>query len=104
MQRPAPKKRQPQEPAEKVDYVTEMLVLDFLGGESLIGKDRDLREGGRFLLMDPAGNLVMQDELDDNEEWVVYNPPKVEKQPATAEGLEGIGGEFGGAMPGGAMP
>jgi hypothetical protein len=46
----------------------------------------------------------MQDELDDNEEWVVYNPPKVEKQPAKAEGLEGVGGEFGGAMPGGAMP
>ena len=104
MQRPAAKKRQPQEPAEKVDYVTEMLVLDFLGGESLIGKDRDLKEGGRFLLMDPAGNLVMQDELDDHEEWVVYNPPEVEKPPARAEGFEGIGGEMGGAMPGGAMP
>lgn len=104
LQRPAPKKRQPQEPAEKVDYVTEMLVLDFLGGESLIGKDRDAKAEGRFLLMDPAGNLVMQDELDDNEEWVVYNPPKVEKQPAQAEGLEKAGGEFGGAMPGGAMP
>jgi hypothetical protein len=105
VQRPAPKNRQPQEPAEKIDYVTEMLVLDFLGGESLIGKDRDAKAEGRFLLMDPAGNLVMQDELDDNEEWVVYNPPKVEKQPAgMPEGYKELGGEFGGAMPGGAMP
>lgn len=91
--RPAAKKRQPQEPAEKIDYVTEMLVLDFLGGESLLGKDRDLKEPGRFLLMDPAGNLVMQDELDDNEEWIVYNPPKVEKPPVPPEGYEGMGME-----------
>lgn len=90
--RPAAKKK-PQEPAEKIDYVSEMMVLDFLGGETLLGKDRDLKEGGRFLLMDPAGNLLMQDELDDNEDWVVYNPPKVAAPPVPPPGMEGSSAE-----------
>ncbi len=77
---PRAKKPEKEEPPKKVSYVTEMLVLDFDGGDLLPGTDRNLKAPGRILLMDPAGNLVLDDELTDQEEWVKFFPPEVKKK------------------------
>ncbi len=86
--------REPKEEPETVDYVTEMLVLDFLGGALLPGSDRNMKEPGRILMMDPAGNLIVQQELTDQEEYVEFFPPEVKKKKVEAEG--GYGEEMGG--------
>jgi len=77
---PKAKKRQPKEEVEMIDYVTEMLVLDFQGGSPLPGIDR-LKAPGRTLLMDPAGNLILKDELENQEEWIEFFPPEEKKKP-----------------------
>ncbi len=75
------RRRNRQEPEEVkvVDYITEMLLLDFEGGGLLPGTDRSLKAPGRMLLMDPAGNLVIQDDLTNQEEWIEFFPPEVKK-------------------------
>ena len=75
------RRRNRQEPEEVkvVDYITEMLVLDFEGGGQFPGTDRSLKGPGRMLLMDPAGNLVIQDDLVNQEEWIEFFPPEVKK-------------------------
>lgn len=73
--------REPKEEPKTVDYVTEMLVLDFLGGSTLPGTDRNLKMPGRVLLMDPEGNLVLREELEDQEEFVEFFPPEEKKKP-----------------------
>lgn len=47
-----------------VDYLTDTLVLDMHGGETIRGKDR-LKRPGAILLLDPDGALVVRHELDD---------------------------------------
>ena len=47
-----------------VDYLTDTLVLDMHGGETIPGKDR-LKRPGAILLFDPDGALVVRHELDD---------------------------------------
>jgi len=47
-----------------VDYLTDTLVLDMRGGETIPGKDR-LKRPGAILLLDPDGALVVRHELDD---------------------------------------
>ncbi len=51
-----------------VDYVTEAVVLDMQGGNRLPGADR-LSVPGEILLLDPDGNLVVRNELDDSDEY-----------------------------------
>ncbi len=99
---PAKKKKKTDEEIRTVDYVTEMLVLDFDGGGSLPGPDRNLKGPGRVLLMDPAGNLVLQDELLNQEEWFGFFPPEVKKKKPDKDPMgEGMyGEEYGSEMMG----
>ncbi len=91
-----PKKQEKKEEVKSVDYVTEMLVLDLDGGDSFPGTDRNLKGPGRALLMDPAGNLVLQQELIDQEEWIEFFPPEVKKKEVESPyGMEGSGGYMG---------
>ena len=91
------RKREPEEPAEMVNFVTEMLILDFLGGSTLPGTDRNLKEPGRILMMDGVGNLVLQKELEDQEEYIEFFPPEVKKKP---EAESPYGDEYGEMMMG----
>lgn len=93
------RRRDPKEPPKTVDYVTEMLVLDFLGGALLPGTDRNMKEPGRILLMDPAGNLILQEELADQEEYVEFFPPEVKKKKkAETDNPYGDDGGYGSMM------
>ncbi len=92
------RRRDAPEVIKTVDYVTQMLVLDMSGGASLPGPDRNLRVPGRVLLMDMAGNLVLQNELANQEEWVEFFPPKVKEKDVKDDpygGMEGSGGGSG---------
>ncbi|MFC1596932.1 hypothetical protein ACFL5Q_03195 [Planctomycetota bacterium] len=78
--RPAAKRGDDDEEAEEISHATGMLLLDMVGGERLHGTDRSLVEPGTLLLLDPDGNLMIHDELDDQEEFLVYHVPE-EKKP-----------------------
>jgi hypothetical protein len=69
------------EEAEEISHATGMLLLDMVGGKRLHGIDRSLVEPGSLLLLDPDGNLMIHDELDDEEEFLVYHVPE-EKKPS----------------------
>lgn len=84
-EQPRERRRQPKEEVKTVDYVTEMLVLDFEGGAPLPGIDR-LKAPGRTLLMDPAGNLILKDELENQEEWIGFFPPEEKKKKPEQQG------------------
>lgn len=90
-------RREEPEEVKVVDYITEMLVLDFEGGGLLPGTDRSLKEPGRVLLMDPAGNLVIEDDLTDQEEWVKFFPPEVKKDKKKTNEMDPYGEEMYGA-------
>jgi hypothetical protein len=47
------------------DFVTGLTLLDFRGGEQLDSKNRDLTGPTAALMMDGAGRIFLQDELDD---------------------------------------
>lgn len=89
------RKKEPKEEPKTVDYITEMLVLDFLGGSTLPGTDRNLKEPGRILLMDSAGNLLLHEELEDQEQFVGFFPPEVKKK---EEPENPYGDEYGSYM------
>jgi len=91
-----------QEP--EFDFHTGVTILDFVGGEQLSGrKNKDLTAPTRAILMDPAGRLTLQSELDD------YEPVAEFKQileqgtgdrrgrQRGREGMEGLG-EFEGGL------
>ncbi len=59
-----------------VDYKTDVVLLDFSGGNVLPGKDRELFEPQSVLLADQAGNLIVREELDDQPEHDRVAPPK----------------------------
>ena len=64
---------------EKVDFKTECLVLDMRGGERLAGKNRDLNAPGEILLLDPDGNLVIRNDVEDFDQYLKQKyPPKRE--------------------------
>jgi len=82
-------------PPAKIDYMTELLVLDIRGGQRLPGRNRDLHEPGEILLLDPDGGLVVHRDVDDQAEY--------EKQKTRpAPGMMGMPGGIGG--PGGPGP
>ena len=92
---PAGRRRQPQPaapPTEKIDYVTEMLVLDMRGGDKLPGRN-DLTSPGEFLLLDPDGNLEVRDASDDREERLD------QKDPTRRQATRGRMGPGGGMIP-----
>lgn len=49
------------------DFRTGITVIDFRGGERLSTRNRDLTVPARAVLMDPAGRLFLQSELEDRE-------------------------------------
>lgn len=83
--KPAKKTRKPKPAAEdkgeKVDYLTDTILLDMIGGGKLPGRDRTT-EPGRYLVLDPDGNLVILNELDYEQEYKDLNEPKAKPVPA----------------------
>jgi hypothetical protein len=55
----------PQAGSKKVDYLTEVVVLDVAGGGRLPQQKGDLTECASVLLLDPDGKLVVREEIDD---------------------------------------
>jgi hypothetical protein len=53
----------------KVDYITQAIVVDYRGGERLRDRKAGLNSMGELLLVDPDGNLVMRNEVEDGVEW-----------------------------------
>ena len=104
---------------EKVDFVTNTVLLDMRGGDRLPGKDRELKTPGEMLLLDPDGILVVRNELDDLVEVetriATITPQEGPQRDFSPEGMEllgppGIdpmgpgGGPADGARPGGRKP
>ena len=89
----------PDQDSEKFSMRTGITLLDFHGGERLSSKNRDLLAPTRALLMDPAGKLFVQSELDD-EEGVAEYSAALQQDPKDRRGGRGQGGyggdEFGG--------
>ncbi len=73
---------EPEEP-EKIDFVTEMLVLDLTGGNRLPGRDRSMTEPGRILVMEYDGTLAVLSEAKDKKE---YERRTVDPEPTEPEG------------------
>jgi hypothetical protein len=69
------------EEAETINHATGLVVLDMVGGGRLHRSDRSLTEPASLLLLDPDGNLLVQDELGDAEEFAVFHVPEEPKQP-----------------------
>lgn len=70
-------------PPQKIDYKTEMIVLDLRGGERL-GRNR-LTAPGEILLLDPDGNLEVRGEAEDRKARLA------QKNPTTVPGMMGPG-------------
>lgn len=81
----------PEEP-EKIDFVTEMLVLDLTGGNRLPGRDRSMTEPGRILIMDHEGGLAVLSEAKDKKE---YDRRTSEPEPSGMEEMPGTMPEEG---------
>jgi len=77
-------------PERKVNYITNALLLDVMGGGRLPGKDRSLVEPGSILLLDAEGKLVVRNELDDLPEYQLHKPPET-KEVATVGQPKGRG-------------
>ena len=75
------------------NFLTGITVLDFTGGEKL-GKSKDLLAPSRALLMDAAGHLFVQDEMEDMETVTEYQ--SIVEAGENTRGRGGRGG-FGGA-------
>jgi len=89
------------EEPEKITHATGMLLLDIAGGERLHRTDRTLTEPGALLLLDPDGNLVVSDELDDEEEFLAFHVPEEQKRPRKPKRPPtGVMGEEGGSAAG----
>lgn len=81
---PRQRRREPKKddgPKETINYRTGQVVLDLSGGDNLPGRDRDLTEPGKLLLLDADGNLVVRNELLDMEEYKRYDKPEEKKKP-----------------------
>ena len=96
----APGAQAGRQPTEKVDYVTEMLVLDLKGGERLPGRNKDLTEPATMLLFSPNGNLMVRSSVKDSEELEELKNPKAGGM--MRGGMPGMMGP-GGGMPGEGM-
>jgi hypothetical protein len=72
----SPARKDEDAPERKVDYVTNAILLDVLGGGRLPGKDRTIAEPASILLLDGEGKLVVRSELDDLAEYRFHKPPE----------------------------
>ena len=75
---PKPKAPKPKPAANvpKVDYRTDMLVLDIDGGAPLLGKNSDLAWPGKILLLTPDGGLEIRADVTDQKACkAVKSPP-----------------------------
>jgi len=88
------------------DFRTGVTLLDFRGGEKLSNRNRDLTVPARAVLMDAAGRLFLQEEIEDTEPVAEYQQALEGGQDSRGNsrggpgGLEGYGGEFGGEFGG----
>ncbi|MGI9427920.1 MAG: hypothetical protein ACR2NM_04640, partial [Bythopirellula sp.] len=78
-------------------FLTGITVLDFTGGEKL-GRGKGILAPARALLMDAAGHLYVQEELDDAETVDEYQLILEEGENSQNRGGRGgeMGGEYGG--------
>jgi hypothetical protein len=88
---------------EKFKFVTGMTLLDIQGGKKLA---KDYTSPGRVLVMGPAGELYIRNELDDKQaveyHELVYDPDDKRKNQPGLEGPQGFGpGSRGGRGPAG---
>jgi hypothetical protein len=78
---------------EKYKFQTGALVADLMGGDVVSGRNANLQEPlrapGELLVVDANGDLHVQDETTDIEEFRRYTPPKEEKLPAGVPGGDG---------------
>jgi hypothetical protein len=87
----------------KVNYFTHTVAVDLRGGELLRGRKGSslkLSAPGEILLLDPNGNLIVRDELDDKHEYeqLTHNGDETaDAEDAHPSGVRGAGGR-GGAM------
>jgi hypothetical protein len=79
------------EEAEMIEHTTELVVLDLIGGQRLHRTDRSLTEPGAVLLVDVDGNLLVQNELDDAEEFTTFHVPEPPKRPRRKKKRPGAG-------------
>jgi hypothetical protein len=75
----------------KVDFITDTMAIDFRGGGPLSKKDRDLTEVGEILLLDPNGNLIVRNEVEDAPIIAEIVDPSNETGLQTPGRLEGDG-------------
>lgn len=73
------------------DFLTGLTVVDFRGGDKLSSSNRDLTAPAQVVLMDPAGRLFMQSELEDS-------APVKNFQDALEGGADRRGGLGGGRL------
>ncbi len=90
-----PRRRQPEKEEEKeyVQYRTGNVLLDMSGGDRLPGRDRDLTEPSKLLLLDADGNLVVRTELEDKKEFKKYKKeekPKAKTPAMSPEEMMGM--------------
>jgi len=64
-----------------VDYMSETILLDMLGGARLPGRDKSITSPAKVVLLDPDGNLVVRDELADLEQYESRTSEEVEMEP-----------------------
>jgi hypothetical protein len=79
--RPGTAAREEDEEAPTISHATGMIVLDMVGGDRLHRTDRSLTEPSSLLLVDPDGNLLVQNELDDVGEFSLFHVPEEPKGP-----------------------
>ncbi|MCH2114381.1 MAG: hypothetical protein MK171_05665 [Pirellulales bacterium] len=98
----------PEEDSTEFDLRTGITLLDFLGGEKLHSKNKDLFAPTRALLMDAAGKLFVQSELEDAETVGDYeealekqSDPRRQRYGSGGYGSGGYGAEEGFGGPGG---
>jgi hypothetical protein len=73
--------KEEEEEAETISHATGLVVLDMVGGERLHRTDRSLTEPSSLLLLDPDGNLLVQNELDDVDQFALFHVPEEPKGP-----------------------
>ena len=84
-----------------MDLLSDYALLDMDGGNRLPGKAR-LLEPGRTLWLDPAGTLLVGNDVEDEEEYTRFVEAEAKAMPSAPAGYPGM--MPGDVMPGGMMP
>lgn len=91
--------RTPQQQQQKIDYVTEMLVMDLKGGDRLPGRNLGLTQPSSMLLFSPNGSMIVRSSVKDKEELEeMKNPSRGGTGMMRGMGMPGM---MPGMMPGG---